>query len=513
MEALFVFFDLEASHADKYFGDIIEIGAQVDPRLLKKKVFQSLIKTDQKLCYFALNKCSIKESDLVNQRSFPEVFTEFLDWVKSMIKEATSIHKKHFYPVLVAHGGFENDFMMIQGNMHRFGMNIKLLSDMCFADTYYFAKKLRENGLKILQGCQLSIKELLKKIFPYQKFHGLHRALADVKFMIKIFLESPLKVQFNEIEIATFNKTQLDFTSRVNSKENCRTLEATMPVGLAKVTYTMTLKRLLRNGLTHERLIEVFQNSVSFQDFYDQMKIIGIERKASKSLAARLSSMGYVCNGEDKSTLDANSSGYKLVVNSGRKNTADFFYNMFSDEFFFAPDEYEFEFGDFAKDEIQSIDDYFENLFYSKYRIKLRVKKRNITKENRDNKYAHINESVKQQSLQKSNEDCENWETDILPFDVEFELPTNRGRLAKVSSIGMTEDCLNGRSYSARVPLFKHFEDIDLKARPSGGIPKPVNKESRKKRNVKTKNKILDELHASNRNAVRANDGEVYILP
>ena len=48
-----------------------------------------------------------------------------------------------------------------------------------------------------------------------------------------------------------------------------------MPAGLAKVTHTMTLKRLLRNGLTHDRLKEVFQSSVSFLDFYDKMKDIG----------------------------------------------------------------------------------------------------------------------------------------------------------------------------------------------------------------------------------------------
>ena len=37
-------------------------------------------------------------------------------------------------------------------------------------------------------------------------FLGFHRALADVGFMVKIFLESPLEIWFSEIEISTFKK-------------------------------------------------------------------------------------------------------------------------------------------------------------------------------------------------------------------------------------------------------------------------------------------------------------------
>ena len=57
-----------------------------------------------------------------------------------------------------------------------------------------------------------------------------------------------------------------------------------MPAGLAKVTHTMTLKRLLRNGLTHDRLKEVFQSSVSFLDFYDKMKDIGKQTYLKQSV-------------------------------------------------------------------------------------------------------------------------------------------------------------------------------------------------------------------------------------
>ena len=51
-EPLYIFFDLEAAHSDRFFGDIIEIAAQVDPRMLENEVFSSLVNTKQNLTYF-----------------------------------------------------------------------------------------------------------------------------------------------------------------------------------------------------------------------------------------------------------------------------------------------------------------------------------------------------------------------------------------------------------------------------------------------------------------------------
>lgn len=56
MEPLFIFLDLEAAHGNNYFGDIIEIAAQVDPRVLKDEKFSSLINTKQNLSYFGKPK-------------------------------------------------------------------------------------------------------------------------------------------------------------------------------------------------------------------------------------------------------------------------------------------------------------------------------------------------------------------------------------------------------------------------------------------------------------------------
>ena len=70
-----------------------------------------------------------------------------------------------------------------------------------------------------------------------------------------------------------------------------------LPKGMAKVTHNMTLTRLLRNGLTYSRLISFFESAQNTLDFYDKLKDIGIERKASKSLASHLLTMGYCCRG------------------------------------------------------------------------------------------------------------------------------------------------------------------------------------------------------------------------
>ena len=52
MDPLFIFIDLEAAHGNNYFGDIIELAAQVDPRVIKNETFSSLMNTRQNLSYF-----------------------------------------------------------------------------------------------------------------------------------------------------------------------------------------------------------------------------------------------------------------------------------------------------------------------------------------------------------------------------------------------------------------------------------------------------------------------------
>ena len=51
-----------------------------------------------------------------------------------------------FLTVLVAHGGFDNDFMMLQSNIDRHEMDLEILNQFRFADTYLLAKKVKMNS-------------------------------------------------------------------------------------------------------------------------------------------------------------------------------------------------------------------------------------------------------------------------------------------------------------------------------------------------------------------------------
>jgi len=53
MEPLFIFIDLEAAHGNNFFGDIIELAAQIDPRIVENETFSSLINTNQDLTSFS----------------------------------------------------------------------------------------------------------------------------------------------------------------------------------------------------------------------------------------------------------------------------------------------------------------------------------------------------------------------------------------------------------------------------------------------------------------------------
>jgi len=582
MEPLYIFIDLEAAHGDIFFGDIVEIAAQVDPKRLRNEVFQSLINTNQNLAYFTLEVCKITRKQLNGKKYFPDVFSQFMSWIKKVVKRCCTRYKKVFYPVLIAHGGFDNDFMMIQSNLERNEMDVKILNEnnLHFADTYVLAKKLRADGIKCIQGCQLSIENLFKKLFPEEHFIGQHRALPDVQFMIKIFQESPLNKYFHQIPIVTYESRKIDYANRNTSKMESKLLNDNFPKGLAKVTHTMTLKRLLRNGLTLKRLQELFEGSVSQLEFYDALKDVGIERKASKAMASRLGSMGYVCKGNNANiikdatltTIVRSDSGYESIVSINENEVysandkLDLFYDMFVDEFFYPPVVYKYTFGSFTIKEIQTMDDEIDDLFEHPYgevqnqselygevhneaehkeqyneecmkidnnqissgkcHVKsssIKNKKSHPLKKN-DQSYTSIkvNYKTNQKPAYLSNFVEENWDDDIPAKVTTFHLPTDKGLLAKVIPIGMTEDNLNGKSLSARVPLFNYFDNNEYKKiRPVGGIPPPTGKAKRnlkrdnylRKRKSKAENKssVLRDC-TDDRTFVKDKSGEVFRL-
>ncbi|XP_066929718.1 uncharacterized protein [Clytia hemisphaerica] len=375
VDPLFIFIDLEAAHGNNYFGDIIELAAQVDPRVIENETFSSLINTKQNLSYFALQISKISREDLRGKQYFGEVFKEFVDWVSKVVSKCDKIKKKKFAPVLVAHGGFDNDFMMLQSNIDRHEMDLDILNQFRFADTYMLAKRLKCKDIGNLWKCQLSIEMMYKHFFPDEVFKGQHRALADVKFMIRIFLGSPIAQYFDDIPIAVFDERKEEYIRKNTSKVEKGLLDENLPKGMAKVTHNMTLNRLLRNGLTYSRLISFFESAECTFDFYDKLKDMGIERKASKSLAAHLLSLGYCCRGaiekeqrnkagddEDDKKIQRTDSGYESV-HLNDEQWLDRFYTMFVEEFWYGPEQYEYQYGSITTKEMEEIDIAIDDLF------------------------------------------------------------------------------------------------------------------------------------------------------
>merc|ERR1719354_1277519 len=103
----------------------------------------------------------------------------------------------------------------------------------------------------------------------------------------------------------------------------------------------------------------------------------------------------------------------------------------------------------------------------------------------------------------------------------EFDLATDRGRLEGFVSvpIGMTMDDFNGECHSGKVPLFTHFDDVDLTQRPQGGIPKMKGKKGAKERNrlkreniALQKNLDISQMDDGAHTVVKTKGGEVFVL-
>jgi len=291
-----------------------------------------------------------------------------------------------------------------------------------------------------------------------------------------------------------------------------------------------------------------------------------------------LGSMGYVCKGNNQNkdknltTILRSDSGYESIVSINENEVysandkLDLFYDMFVNEFFYPPVVYKYTFGSFTIKEIQTMDDEIDDLFehlygevqnqselygevhneaehkeqYNEECMKIdnnqissgkchvksssiKNKKSHPLKKN-DQSYTSIkvNYKTNQKPAYLSNFVEENWDDDIPAEVATFHLPTDKGLLAKVIPIGMTEDNLNGKSLSARVPLFNYFDNNEYKKiRPVGGIPPPTGKAKRnlkrdnylRKRKNKAENKsgVLTDC-TDDRTFVKDKSGEVFRL-
>lgn len=531
MDPLFIFLDLEAAHGNNYFGDIIEIAAQVDPRVKENEVFSSLINTDESLSYFALKVSKITKEVLKGEKYFPEVFQQFIDWVAKVNSECSQENNKKYVPVLVAHGGFDNDFVMIQSNLDRHKLSLDILKKFQFADTYLLSKQLKSKNVCDLWKCQLSIEKLLEHFFPGEKFEDQHRALPDVKYMIKIFIESPLKEYFDDhIPIANFQDRKQEYEKKNTSIAERKLLNDNLPENMAKASHAMTLNRLLRNGLTYSRLISLFESSSNTYDFFDKLKDIGIERKCSKAIAAQLISMNYCCGNDVQlnkrdETVNEKESGMRmedeeevrgdamnqqsenentaaevkekkapvkvLRTDSGYASWNDVtdekyrigFYEMFVEDFMLPPDKYEYQFGSFSLEEIEELDILIGDLFDAMFG------EDECSVVEGYSEGVEVNDVSDTTLVEKGNVSGvdtgdqvveESWD-DEFDETVEFHLPSR----VKDIPIGMTINNVSGREFAEKEPLFRHFEEFDVEAVPKGGLPKM---NAKQRRQMKRKN-------------------------
>ncbi|XP_078382983.1 uncharacterized protein LOC144665602 [Oculina patagonica] len=292
IQPLVIFYDSEAANGNVYRGDIIEIAAKCHPDVVKGS-FQSLINTKQPLCAFATRECEISEEDLKNKPCFKEILMKFVSWIDDMVKLAKKRHGTPFLPVLCAHYGYQFDFLILLSNMERSGLNHSILTqhNIHFADSLLFCSELKDNGDKLLANTRLSLDALFKKFFPKKILKDRHRAMGDVDGMVKIFTQTPLRKLLHHMKYSS-TKDRLEYYI---SQSGCKQQQAILEEKFCKLdacSKNMSIKKLLKEGVTYNSLRKIFEECCSFLDFYETMKTYGIERKVSKVMALHFSGQG-----------------------------------------------------------------------------------------------------------------------------------------------------------------------------------------------------------------------------
>ena len=85
---------------------------------------------------------------LVTEPPFHHVFEEFLQWIYGIIRivdKAYELQDVKYYPVLVAHNGFNFDFLILLSELHRQNIPFNRLGsiNLHFADTFMTEKKAK----------------------------------------------------------------------------------------------------------------------------------------------------------------------------------------------------------------------------------------------------------------------------------------------------------------------------------------------------------------------------------
>ena len=207
-------------------------------------------------------------------------------------------------------------------------------------------------------------------------------------------------------------------------------------------------------------------------------------------------------------------SGYDSI-DLDDKEWLDHFYNMFVDEFYYAPEIYEYQFGSFTLKEIEEmdiiIDELFEELFGENEVDELGLPIDELTLNNNNNTkdIGIIGESEKDVEGDDLEEDWEA-ETDGLEFHLQSPI--------KNIPIGMTINDVSGREFEQRVPLLRHFDAFDMSTVPEAGLPQMTRRQKNnqkwksKKKRKEQENLNLDPNTSGSRTYGKTDKGEIIIL-
>ena len=123
---LLFFYDCESTGGSTYDDHIIEVGAKViaapDSADIPQLEYSSLIHSSRTIVKAVQSKCGTSARMLVTEPPFRHVFEEFLQWIYGIIRivdKAYELQDVKYYPVLVAHNGFNFDFLILLSELHR----------------------------------------------------------------------------------------------------------------------------------------------------------------------------------------------------------------------------------------------------------------------------------------------------------------------------------------------------------------------------------------------------------
>ena len=149
MLPLLFFYDCESTGGSTHDDHIIEVGAKEvaapDSADISQLEYSSLIHSSRTIVKDVQSKCGISARMLVTGPPFRHVLEEFLQWIYGIIRIVDKVYELQdfkYYPVLVAHNGFNLDFLILLSELQYIPFNRLASINLHFADdTYYDCKK------------------------------------------------------------------------------------------------------------------------------------------------------------------------------------------------------------------------------------------------------------------------------------------------------------------------------------------------------------------------------------